>query len=91
MADFNNGAEFLRPDEHDGMPILFWDLPSPKPFRPCFDRPARKSKRWVPIIKVRWVYSERGEHYPYGKEYWAGEKLVEVELPADRPQVRWDR
>ena len=74
------------------MPILFWDLPSnTKPFRPTFNRPPRKGKRWVPIVKVRWVYSNKGEHAPYGVKYSAGEKLVEVDLPADNRFARWDR
>ena len=72
----------------DGTEILFWDL-GEKPFRPNFNRPPRRGKRWVKVEKFRWVYSDRGEHYPYLVSYFV-EELRKVDLPADRPALEWD-
>lgn len=95
MADFNNGAEFLRPDEHDGMPILFWDLPeTPEPRR---RRPPRKGryKRWVRVQYFRWVYPGYGEDGLYRPPHTTSRIVEEfrwVQLPLVQNPIReWDR
>ena len=69
--------------------ILFWDLGDESNFRPSFNRPPRKGKRWVKVEYTTWVYSQRGEFHPFMKKTY-GERFLEVDLPADNPRLEWD-
>ena len=42
----------------DGIEILFWDLGDENPFRPNFNRPPRKGKRWVQVA-LEYGWGER--------------------------------
>ena len=59
-------------------------------FRPTFNRPARKGKRWITEERTRWVYPNgftRGG--PYLERYQV-EVFKEVDLPADNAKIEWD-